>query len=790
MRGLLAAVLLAVAASQPATAQELWGTILVPGGVPATRIVMDLGGDAGRVDEFLLVDFAHRVHGTPGQRDTSSTFARYVTLLDRITTETLAWPSGFMLPTAATPKPDRDRAKHFLALLGLVLENNQRVSVGRSGDARERQAWLLAAGVDTPALVEPLNAGATVTVTIPQGELPLPLPQFWNSINTKQSPLLTIIGSRESAFLYSGLLQLDSQTLAYFGARPALLSQIRARHAESFAAVAAALRVHDGRVPDDQSLLRRPTPAVQAASDETVTLIATLDRLGITDRDLIAKAVKAVRNLRNKGRDHMHPPVARWQMMLALVEQVAVRQRLAPTRTTPLVRSLVEWAGSADANAEGRAAAWLVDVLLPAIAPTVSTEDLEIYERDVIVALVKRPIGDGAPPAVKVFWEGLDYIVDDTFAATRDVLTIRMSQHSPALGDVVRLHRVVQRLESGAPDLAQAEAIAADLTRVLAAMSKLRAPDERELKILSEFRKAERSVRDISSERDAGRATTQLPRLRAALDALVDGAVLPLLYALAVSPSGPSPSTLLEMPYWHTWEDATWLPAQREVGQFMETVIRGSVLGLDISMADTRLRAAGKVDGSIRTAAMAQDVRKSILHTMRIHGEMPSWGTDSTRILKALADGTTEITNSGDIPPTTETRFIDAGIDPARIAIVRWQRTRGVPADRQAFTRLDAYRLGTTEPLPPEWADAGVTTEVLLRLLEVSRDLRLPAGIVPTLLPLATHDWLTQVRQYGDDDMRSVQDWPRTITRERVEAYMLGLVSARMLVRPPRSPEK
>ena len=82
-----------------------------------------------------------------------------------------------------------------------------------------------------------------------------------------------------------------------------------------------------------------------------------------------------------------------------------------------------------------------------------------------------------------------------------------------------------------------------------------------------------------------------------------------------------------------------------------------------------------------------------------------------------------------------------------------------------------------------------MTTEVLLRLLEASRDLRLPVGIVPTLLPLATHDWLTQVRQYGDDHMRSVQDWPRTITRERVEAYMLGLVSARMLVRPPGSPQ-
>jgi hypothetical protein len=206
-------------------------------------------------------------------------------------------------------------------------------------------------------------------------------------------------------------------------------------------------------------------------------------------------------------------------------------------------------------------------------------------------------------------------------------------------------------------------------------------------------------------------------------------------------------------------------------------------------MADSRLRGSGKPNASSRTAAMSDDVRRTILHAMRHQSEMAEWGTDSARVLKAVADGAAELAKSAEIPAQTEARFIATGIDPARIAIVRWQRARGVPEDRQAFTRLDAYRLGSTEPLPSEWADAGVTTELLLRLLQAIRDLRLPAAIVPSLLPLATHDWLTQVRQYGDDDMRSVQEWARTINRERVEAYMLGLVSARMLVRPPRSPQ-
>lgn len=852
MRGLLAAVLLTVAIPRPAVAQDLWGTTMVPGGIPATRVVMQLGGDAGRIDEFLLVDFAHRFHASPDHRSEAATFGRYVTLLERISAEASAWPSGFVTPTAATPRPDRDRARQFLGLLGLVLDNNQRISIGRSSEARERQAWLLAAGVDTAALVDPLNAGSSVTVTIPQGELPLPLPQFWSSLAGGQSPLLTITGSRESAFVYAGLLHVDSQTLAYLATRPVLLEQLRARHSGPFAAFARSLRIHNGSVvvpggaagtalwerlvgeplttPDEfvpallsknegslawfldavtydgvrdefdeflrmapqwkireQPFSRPHAFAAAADLDAASALTMTLARLGITDPALVTQTVAAVRNLDDKQRGSTFAPLARWQMMLALIEQITVRRRLGSAETTPLVRSLVDWAAGPDANAEGRAAVWLVDVLLPALAPAVATDDLEVYERDVIVAVTKRHTGERAPPAVKVFWEGLDYIVDDTFATTRDVLTIRMSQRSPALGDIIRLRRVVQQLEAGAPDLAKAEAIAAELTRVLAAMSKLRAPDERELKVLGEFRKAERGVRDISNEREAGSAVTQLPRLRAALDALVDGGVLPLVYAMAVSPSGPSPSTLLDMPYWHTWKDATWQPARRQIGPYMESLIRGSVLGLDLALAETRLRPSGKTNSAQPDPVMAYDIRQSILHTMRQHGEMPVWGEDAARILKALADGTAELNKSADIAAATEERFINAGIDPARINIVRWQRLRGVPADGQAFTRLDAYHLGSAAPLPQTWVDDAGSAEVLLRLLETTRDLRLPAGIIPTLLPLATHDWLTHVRQYGDDDMRSVTEWPRTITRERVEAYMLGLVSARMLVRPPRS---
>jgi hypothetical protein len=109
----------------------------------------------------------------------------------------------------------------------------------------------------------------------------------------------------------------------------------------------------------------------------------------------------------------------------------------------------------------------------------------------------------------------------------------------------------------------------------------------------------------------------------------------------------------------------------------------------------------------------------------------------------------------------------------------------GCPFEQLAFSRLDAYRLGTTTPLPDGWN--GIGTEVLLRLLDTTHALDLPDALVPTLLPLATHDWLRQVQPYAADDTRSMREWSRTLTRERVQEYMLTLVTARLLVRPART---
>lgn len=748
MKHILAAAIAAVGivgTPTPAIAQSGWTTMLLPGGVSAARTVLDLGRSPDRVDEFLLADFARQFYGRSGNAPEIAVFRRYVTFLEQVTAAAATWPEGFSLPGETTPRADRDRAKRFLQLLGLTPGSDRTVSAGKSAEARERQRWLLAAGVNTQDMLEPLNAGASVVVTIPQGELPLPLPDFWKTINSRQSPLLTIISSRQSALFYTALLDLDSQALKDLATKPALSAQLRRKSTAEYEAIR--------REPSQRHWL----------SD-------MLERLGVTDPVVVTATTRAAQHFDDDGKGDALRPLAQWQLMLALIEQVAVRQRWESTRITPLVHLWANAAGAPGSDSDGRAGEWLVDVLLPALAPDVAPDDLELYERDIIVAFSKRDFSKA--PAVNVFWEGIEYIVDDTFATTRDVLTIRVSQHSPTLGDVVRLRGLLRKLEAGLGDLSQVAEIAADVTRVAAATAKLRARDGSEPKIAREFRSVDNTIRDISRATQLGDATAQIPRVRKALDALLEGALLPLVYALAVSPAGVSPSTLVELPHWHTWEKAAWQPARRDVGAFMESVITGSVIGLDVAMADSRLRAAGRTTAA-ETARSNDDTHDiTTLRSLRAHSERSEWVAEAPRILKALAAGDAVITESGSIPYEVETRMRAAGIAPDRIAMVRWQRERGVPAERQAFTRLDAYRLGTDDPLPAGWHDADPLTEMMLRLLDGTQSWRLPAGLVPALVPLAAHDWLVQAR---------------AVTRDRIETYMLGLVSARLLMRPVRS---
>jgi hypothetical protein len=155
------------------------------------------------------------------------------------------------------------------------------------------------------------------------------------------------------------------------------------------------------------------------------------------------------------------------------------------------------------------------------------------------------------------------------------------------------------------------------------------------------------------------------------------------------------------------------------------------------------------------------------------------------------------------------------GVDEWRSALIGWSAARGDGSAFDVLTPSEVFRLGGAGDLPAAWAGAStsidgclcrlaarpLTREDLrgrrlglqalmlhdlpLRLAEHLASLQLDVSLVPLVLPAATQDWLDHARLRHPDDWESAAAWPRDLTRDRVEEYLLHLVTTGVLAPPP-----
>jgi hypothetical protein len=78
--------------------------------------------------------------------------------------------------------------------------------------------------------------------------------------------------------------------------------------------------------------------------------------------------------------------------------------------------------------------------------------------------------------------------------------------------------------------------------------------------------------------------------------------------------------------------------------------------------------------------------------------------------------------------------------------------------------------------------------DIVLRLAELVTSLELDIALVPAMLPMALQDWLDRSRPAWSDDWEAYTLWPHALTPERVEEYLLHLVSAGVFS-PPATEE-
>jgi hypothetical protein len=286
-----AAIALAVFSAPPVAASSedtpdawpppAWETMSMSG---STASLCRLAGVSERLDtsrltlELIRLLYGERLTGEAPADRSRAAILSYLDALDTFN-RTVARAHMPELSSAAAARARLQDTHAVLAFLGITFDPKSPTpwrEVARpsdGGDAQGRRALrsneaavredartaarrqvLSEAGLSPQDLIRRLNQGQTVPLTLPRVSLPLPLsPRIWREVVfhgkvDEDSLFGAIVGDRTAALLYHGLLSLDGETLAYFGSRPHLLSNIARQHPGVFAVCARSIHIRAGQV--------------------------------------------------------------------------------------------------------------------------------------------------------------------------------------------------------------------------------------------------------------------------------------------------------------------------------------------------------------------------------------------------------------------------------------------------------------------------------------------------------------------------------------------------------------
>jgi hypothetical protein len=597
----------------------------------------------------------------------------------------------------------------------------------------------------------------------------------------------------------------------------AVPEQARAR----FTAVRFAQRVF-GSAPRDTA------PHLHAALGgvlEMPVLMLSIERMGVRDPDTmsaIARAARAATHAGGEGR--VLPVLARWQAALGLLEQVQRRVALPEARISALVRTLAAIAPIDTDAASGSVAAWLHDHLLPALGvENAASPELE----DAFLRAATTP---RLPARPSFTWEGLPYVIDAPAAAQKSATTIRRAITAPRLQELVELHRVRLAIERGGASLGPAAAreLVVRLERLAPLVALI---DHREDRRIRDFARVIETVGGTTG----AQLTRQVPAISAALDAVTDAVVPSLLYALAISPTA---EPILYPEAWtrhslqqpgglpvsasRQWRDVAWqFPTDYGFGGGTRLV--GAYLAVDVALADSQL--VRVMSGALPVPGVVEDaMRRGLVEPVVLadpqapHGIPPRQLADLAAGRQLIATWTTDRPADDVIAASLRAASVDAW----RANVIAWEVASSRPAALRSLTITELAWLGSTTTKHDDdamgWSGSArlvdgclcrlqarrVTHEqmrgrrlgvqalrphdITLRLAELVASIDLDIALVPAMLPIALQDWLDRSRPAWSDDWEAFTSWPHALTAERVEEYLLHLVSAGVFS-PPATEE-
>ena len=561
-------------------------------------------------------------------------------------------------------------------------------------------------------------------------------------------------------------------------------------------------------------------------------LALALERMGVSDAALYAAAGRCARTLTRSGSvEQATPRLLRWQAALALLDQAQRRRHLAAATLQDLLRRLIAASQPARGGAHDAIGAWVFDALLPALGVDKAAAAGEDAERVALQAMTSAP----SEEPLQVVWEGQRYVLDWAGATLRSALAIRAAATGPTLTSLATLLRAGSQLSAGFHGVEEARAAGGQLAALQARLD-AGGRDASGHPLLGDLKETSRRLSGIKKASDLKKLSKLAPEVADVADRVTTAVLGSLTYALAVAPTGQPPAVYAELFRKHHlvdeqahdpmndaagaqigWQRAVWQPPVSRIEQGGGAAIAGSLLLLDLALAESQLRAL--TSDTTPSAAVLDADAVTLLQRVVVQGDRRIAPDAARQWVSAVRAGRQALATwhaTRATPRQIRDALRAAAVGETRAALVVWEIGHG-SSGSDPLTVGELARLGSAIAASPA-ADVGVVAAPLdgcaclearpflrheefgiragtgllgaavgdlpLRLLEILDEMRIATELMPALLSGAVADLRSHARSFGLNDWEASAAWTRALSRARVEDYLLGLQAARLLVAP------
>jgi hypothetical protein len=564
------------------------------------------------------------------------------------------------------------------------------------------------------------------------------------------------------------------------------------------------------------------------------TLVLTIERMGVTDPAVYAKAVVRAQSMTGRSGSAGANALALFQGSIAIIDHARRGRAIGAETAGELVLSLSSLPLADDGKALGAVARWIVQVLMPALGASPATmaaesveAPLERYLLRAFAGQMRRP-GNGVVPTVEI--EGLRYRVDPAAAEETRLAAIRKAQGGLTLDQVLAFSREVEALAAG---VKTAAILTERMSALAAAARPLQAekpagptsagepPDVRKLmaEALQRFTKIQKSrkLKDVAGI---------VRRLQPAVDYALAEVLLALAYAphldgatgRALRGGDPSPG--------HNWRLDDRLEPDRTLGPWRMPVgardasgkwrVSGAVLALEQGLRELQLRRVF-TESFPDPPTIKDNDRAAFAESVSLSNPLDYLDTDRTQIVAALRRGRATVALIRTNPELLAGAVTAVGISDPRRELLWWALTNEPDRLPELFTLAELLRLGQLPlasienldawgmsaysaegclclkfPQTGEWLASGARPgqavaatrmpDLVLFVAEWLADRNLPAALTRFILASATLNFEDELRMAFDEDWLAMS-WqvPKTL-RPRMDDYVASLTTSGPLV--------